>query len=187
MAVGDLGWGYNVLPVIANVVYQRNWTWTIKLRTGVKFHDGTPMTADDVVATFERLTGPNSQALSSYGGVLSPGGTTKVDDSTVKFSLDAPNGIFPYLLGGMTYQAIVLPKTYQMPADLTKPGDWTSKMNGTGPFKLKENRGQAGLSFVANDAYWGGKPAIDAVENGGAGRGYAGGCGTGVYRGGAQA
>ena len=64
----------------------------------------------------------------------------------------------------MTYQAIVLPKTYQMPADLTKPGDWTSKMNGTGPFKLKENRGQAGLSFVANDAYWGGKPAIDAVE-----------------------
>jgi peptide/nickel transport system substrate-binding protein len=139
-------------------------TWTVKLRQGVKFHDGTPMTADDVVATFERLTGPNSQALSSYGGVLSPGGTTKVDDSTVKFSLDAPNGIFPYLLGGMTYQAIVLPKTYQMPADLTKPGDWTSHMNGTGPFKLKENRGQAGLSFVANDAYWGGKPSIDAVE-----------------------
>jgi peptide/nickel transport system substrate-binding protein len=139
-------------------------TWTVKLRQGVKFHDGTPMTADDVVATFERLTGPNSQALSSYGGVLSPGGTTKVDDSTVKFSLDAANGIFPYLLGGMTYQAIVLPKTYQMPADLTKPGDWTSHMNGTGPFKLKENRGQAGLSFVANDAYWGGKPSIDAVE-----------------------
>ena len=139
-------------------------TWTFKLRTGVKFHDGTPMTADDVVATFERLTGKDSQALSSFGGVLSPGGTTKVDASTVKFSLDAPNGIFPYLLGGMTYQAIVLPKSYQMPADLTKPGDWTAHMNGTGPFKLKENRGQAGLSFVANDAYWGGKPSIDAIE-----------------------
>ncbi len=37
-------------------------------------------------------------------------------------------------------------------------------MNGTGPFRLKENRGQAGYSFVANDTYWGGKPAIDAVE-----------------------
>ena len=109
------------------------------------------MTADDVVATFERLTGKDSQALSSFGGVLSPGGTTKVDASTVRFSLDAPNGIFPYLLGGMTYQAIVLPKSYQMPADLTKPGEWTAQMNGTGPFKLKENRGQAGLSFVAND------------------------------------
>ena len=139
-------------------------TWTFKLRTGVKFHDGTPMTADDVVATFERLTGKDSQALSSFGGVLSPGGTTKVDASTVKFSLDAPNGIFPYLLGGMTYQAIVLPKSYQMPSDITKPGDWTAHMNGTGPFKLKENRGQAGLSFVANDTYWGGKPSIDAIE-----------------------
>jgi peptide/nickel transport system substrate-binding protein len=51
-----------------------------------------------------------------------------------------------------------------MPADLTKPGDWTAHMNGTGPFKLKENRGQAGLSFVANDTYWGGKPSIDAIE-----------------------
>ena len=139
-------------------------TWTFKLRTDVKFHDGTPMTADDVVATFERLTGKDSQALSSFGGVLSPGGTTKVDASTVKFSLDAPNGIFPYLLGGMTYQAIVLPKSYQMPSDITKPGDWTAHMNGTGPFKLKENRGQAGLSFVANDTYWGGKPSIDAIE-----------------------
>jgi peptide/nickel transport system substrate-binding protein len=139
-------------------------TWTFKLRTDAKFHDGAPMTADDVVATFERLTGPNSQALSSLGGVLSPGGTTKVDASTVKFSLDAANGFFPYLLGQMTYQCIVLPKSYQLPSDLTKPGDWTTKMNGTGPFRLKENRGQAGYSFVANDTYWGGKPSIDAVE-----------------------
>ena len=131
---------------------------------GVKFHDGTPLTSDDVVATFERLVTKDSQALSSLGGVLSPGGTTKVDASTVKFDLDAANGFFPYLLGQMTYQAIILPKTYQLPADLTKPGEWTTKMNGTGPFKLKENRGQAGLSFVANDDYWGGRPSVDAVE-----------------------
>ena len=120
-------------------------SWTFKIRQGVKFHDGTPLTSDDVVATFERLVTKDSQALSSLGGVLSPGGTTKVDASTVKFDLDAANGFFPYLLGQMTYQAIILPKTYQLPADLTKPGEWTTKMNGTGPFKLKENRGQAGL------------------------------------------
>ena len=57
----------------------------------------------------------------------------------------------------------MLPKTYQLPSDITKPGEWTSKMNGTGPFMLKENRGPAGLTFTANPNYWGGKPAIDTV------------------------
>jgi peptide/nickel transport system substrate-binding protein len=88
----------------------------------------------------------------------------KVNAKQVRFDLDAPNGFFPYLTGQMTYQAVILPKTYQMPSDLSKPGEWTSKMNGTGPHMLKQNRGSAGLSFVANPNYWGGKSAIDAIE-----------------------
>src|SRR3954451_23475609 len=138
-------------------------SWTFKIRQGVKFHDGTPMTVDDVVATFNRLLTKNSQALSSFNGVLSAGGVHKVDDQTVRFDLDAPNGFFPYLTGQMTYQAIILPKSYQLPSDLSKPGEYTSKMNGTGPFMLKENRGAAGFTFVSNPSYWGGKPAIDTV------------------------
>jgi peptide/nickel transport system substrate-binding protein len=122
------------------------------------------MTVDDVVATFNRLLGPNSQALSSFNGVLSPGGVHKVDNQTVRFDLDSANGFFPYLTSQMTYQAIILPASYQLPSDLTKPGQWTSNMNGTGPFKLKSNNGAAGFSFVANPNYWGGKPLIDAVE-----------------------
>jgi peptide/nickel transport system substrate-binding protein len=139
-------------------------SWTFKIRQGVKFHDGTPMSADDVVATFNRLLGKNSQALSSFNGVLSKGGVHKVDDHTVRFDLDSANGLFPYLTSQMTYQAIILPKSYQIPQDLTKPGEWTNTMNGTGPFRLKENRGAAGYSFTANPSYWGGKPLIDAVE-----------------------
>jgi peptide/nickel transport system substrate-binding protein len=139
-------------------------SWTFKIRQGVKFHDGTPMTVDDVVATFNRLLGPNSQALSSFNGVFSPGGVHKVDNQTVRFDLDSANGFFPYLTSQMTYQAIILPASYQLPSDLTKPGQWTSNMNGTGPFKLKSNNGAAGFSFVANPNYWGGKPLIDAVE-----------------------
>jgi peptide/nickel transport system substrate-binding protein len=137
-------------------------TWTFQIRQGVTFHDGTPMTVDDVVATFERLLGPNSQALSSYKGVI--GGVRKVGNTAVAFDLEGPNGLFPYLTGQMTYQAIILPKSYQLPTDLSKPGEWTNKMNGTGPFKLQQNRGAAGFTFVANDKYWGGKPAIDTVE-----------------------
>src|SRR4051812_20335385 len=119
-------------------------SWTFKIRKGVKFHDGTPMTVDDVVATFNRLLTKNSQALSSFNGVLSPGGVHKVDNETIRFDLNSPNGLSPYLTSQMTYQAIILPKSYQLPSDLSKPGDWTSHMNGTGPFMLKENRGAAG-------------------------------------------
>jgi peptide/nickel transport system substrate-binding protein len=136
--------------------------WTFQIRQGVKFHDGTPMTVDDVVATFKRLLGPDSQAQSSYKGVI--GSVKKVGSKAVQFDLEAPNGLFPYLTGQMTYQAVILPKSYKMPSDLSKPGEWTQHMNGTGPFKLKANRGAAGLSFVANDQYWGGKPALDALE-----------------------
>jgi peptide/nickel transport system substrate-binding protein len=139
-------------------------SWSFKIRQGVKFHDGTPMTVDDVVATFNRLLTKNSQALSSFNGVLGAGGVHKVDNETVRFDLQSANGFFPYLTSQMTYQAIILPKSYQLPSDLTKPGDWTNNMNGTGPFALKQNRGAAGYSFVANDKYWGGKPLIDDVE-----------------------
>jgi peptide/nickel transport system substrate-binding protein len=140
----------------------RSWEFTI--RQGVRFHDGTPMTVDDVVATFNRLLTKDSQALSSYKGVIASGGVKKVNNRTVRFDLEAANGFFPYLLGQMTYQAIILPKSYQLPSDLSKPGEWTSKMNGTGPFKLRQNRGAAGISFEANPTYWGGRPSLDAVE-----------------------
>ncbi|MBA3788257.1 MAG: peptide ABC transporter substrate-binding protein, partial [Actinobacteria bacterium] len=90
--------------------------WTYKLRPGVKFQNGQPFTADDVVATFKRLTDPKSgsQALSAFKGVLSPSGVRKINNLTVEFRLDAPNASFPYLTSSTTYQAIVLPKNYKL-------------------------------------------------------------------------
>jgi peptide/nickel transport system substrate-binding protein len=140
----------------------RSWEFTI--RQNVRYHDGTRLTVDDVVATFNRLLTKDSQALSSYKGVIAAGGVKKVDNRRVRFDLTAPNGFFPYLLGQMTYQAIILPRTYRLPSDLSRPGEWTSKMNGTGPFMLRQNRGAAGISFVANPNYWGGRPSLAAVE-----------------------
>jgi peptide/nickel transport system substrate-binding protein len=136
-------------------------TWTFNLRRNVRFHGGQPFTADDVVATFRILQSKDSQALQAYKGILRR--CRKVNNFAVAFDLVRPNGLFPYLLGQMVYQAVMLPRSYRLPSDITRPGEWTSNMNGTGPFKLVENRGPAGLTFEANPTYWGGRPAIDRV------------------------
>jgi peptide/nickel transport system substrate-binding protein len=134
--------------------------WTFKLRKGVKFHSGKTMNADDVAATFDRLADPDngSNALSALTGTLSNGGTRKVDDNTVEFHLDAPNGNFPYYVSTDNYNAVILPADYK--------GDFEQNMNGTGPFKLDKYTPKVGASFVRNDDYWGSKVLPDRVELG---------------------
>ncbi|TFF23336.1 ABC transporter substrate-binding protein [Jiella endophytica] len=132
--------------------------WTFKLRDDAKFHDGRTMTADDVVASIDRLADPanGSNALSAFKGVLSKGGAKKVDDHTVEFHLDAPNGNFPYYVSSDNYNAIILPADYS--------GDFETKMNATGPFILEKYTPKVGASFVRNPDYWGGAPLLDRVE-----------------------
>src|SRR5262245_64212843 len=71
--------------------------WTFKIRQGVKFNDGTPMTADDVVYSFKTQSDPKStsNALSVFGGNLSPDSVEKVDSNTVAFHLAHPNAGCP--------------------------------------------------------------------------------------------
>lgn len=132
--------------------------WTFTLRDGVKFHDGRTMTADDVVASIDRLADPanGSNALSAFKGVLSKGGTTKVDDRTVRFTLDAPNGNFPYYVSTDNYNAIILPADYK--------GDFEQNFNATGPFKLEKYTPKVSASFVRNPNYWGGPVLPERVE-----------------------
>jgi peptide/nickel transport system substrate-binding protein len=125
--------------------------WTFKLRPDVKFHNGHILNADDVVATMDRLANPKngSNALSALRGTLSVGGTRKVDDLTVEFHLDAPNGNFPYIVSSDNYNAIILPADYA--------GDFEKTFIGTGPFKLEKYTAKLGASFVRNPDYWGPK------------------------------
>src|SRR5207244_7473992 len=106
------------------------------------------MTADDVVYTFDLRSEPKvgSNALSAFTGVLSKGGTTKVDDHTVKFTLDAPNGNFPYIVSSDNYNAVVLPRTYTGKFDKTFPG--------TGPWIIDKYTPKSGASFIRNPNYW---------------------------------
>ena len=122
--------------------------WRFKIRQGVTFHDGTPMDAEDVASTFNRLADPDagSNALSVFNGVLSKGNTKAVDGTTVEFQLDAPNGNFPFLVSSDNYNAIILPKTYD--------GDWEKTFIGTGPWKRSDFRPGEGVSYVPNRDYW---------------------------------
>jgi len=133
--------------------------WTFKLRQGVTFHDGSQMTADDVVYTFQELSDPKnaSNALSTFAGVLTPAGVKSVDASTVEFQLEAPNGSFPYLVSSDNYNAIIVPKG-------TDYAKWQSTFVGTGAFKLSSYTQNVGAAFVANPAYWGPKPYLSSTQ-----------------------
>jgi peptide/nickel transport system substrate-binding protein len=132
--------------------------WTFKLRPHVKFTDGSPMNADAVIATVERLLNPqnNSNALSAFKGVLSQGASHKIDDLTVAFHLDAPNGNFPYTMSSDNYNLTILPANYA--------GNYEQSFIGTGPFKLESYTPKVGAAFVRNEDYWGRKAYLDRVE-----------------------
>ena len=131
--------------------------WSFKIRKGVRFHDGKPMTADDVVATFERLADPDteSNALSLLAGYLSKGGTAKVDAETVAFHLDAAHGNFPYLVSSDNPNAIVTPAG--------QSGEFKAGFVATGPFKLDKYLPGVGSSFVRNGDYWGPRARADRI------------------------
>jgi peptide/nickel transport system substrate-binding protein len=133
--------------------------WTFKIRQGVQYHSGATLKADDVKTVFDTLSDPKnaSNALSALGGVLSPGNTEVMDDTTVVFHLDAPNGNFPTLVSSANYNAIIIPANLD-------PADWGKTFDGTGPFKLEKFTPKVGASFVRFDGYWGEKANPDRME-----------------------
>ena len=133
--------------------------WTFKLRPNVTFNNGAAMTSADVVYTFQQLTDPKnaSNALSALGGVLQPSGVKAVDPQTVQFTLEAPNGNFPYLVSSDNYNAIIVPKG-------TDFSTWQKTFVGTGAFKLSSYTQNVGATFVPNPNYWGTKPLLDQTS-----------------------
>jgi peptide/nickel transport system substrate-binding protein len=123
--------------------------WTFKIRQGVKYQDGKPMTAEDVAATFNLHADPDngSNALSAFTGVLSKGGAQATDESTVVFELDAPNGNFPFSTSSDNYNLIIQPKG-------SDPTKWSKTFPGTGPWKLEKYTPNVGVTYTKNPDYW---------------------------------
>jgi peptide/nickel transport system substrate-binding protein len=130
--------------------------WTFKIRQGVKFNDGTPMTADDVVYSFKQQSDPksSSNALSIFGGTLSPYGVEKVDDTTVAFHLEHPDAGWPDAVSEDNYNMIIVPNHFNF-------ANYQKSMPGTGPFMMTSYTPNVGATFVRNPHYWG-TPALPA-------------------------
>ena len=129
-------------------------TWTFHLREGVKFHDGTPFTAQDVVYSFQHMLDPDlASPLASTLNLIDPEGISTPDDLTVVFNLTAPHADFPFLL--TDYRARII-------AD-GSVGTIEETGNGTGPFILEVMDLEGTTSVVANDNYWAGKPALARI------------------------
>lgn len=152
---------YTLEPKLATSWHASNpSTWTFHLRQGVKWHDGSAFTADDVVATFNRLTDPavGSAAASAFKGILSKGHTRKVDAHTVTFHLDRGYVDFPWLLSCFNYNSVILPKSYKI-NDFTKGGI------GTGPYILTKYTPKVGATYKRNPHYWRkGLPYLDGIN-----------------------
>ncbi|MBN1857838.1 ABC transporter substrate-binding protein [Candidatus Bipolaricaulota bacterium] len=126
--------------------------YTFYLADGVFFHDGTPLHADDVVWTFERLRDPviGSSTADLYGNILSVEAT---GDRIVQFALMEPNPFFLYDLSD-NHALIVQAETT----------DFTA-FNGTGPFMLETYYPEDRLILRANPDYFvEGLPMLDRVE-----------------------
>src|SRR5213592_2128349 len=131
-------------------------TWEVKLRPGVKFHDGTPFTAKDVKATFDRVLNPENK-LTARGNHAKIKSVEVVDDHTARFKTDGP---YPLFVERLTAQVMESEKVIK-----EKGHEWMQDNPiGTGPYKLvKWSKKQEHL-LIRNEDYWGSKPAYKYVR-----------------------
>ena len=132
-------------------------TWEFKLRKGVKFHDGSPFTADDVVFSMKRAGNvPNSP--SSFGTYTKGKEVVKVDDHTVHIKTKRP---YPLMVTDLTTIPMISKKNGE---GATTPDYNSGKAAiGTGPFKFIKYVPGDRITMKANENYWGGKPKWDNV------------------------
>ena len=131
-------------------------TWQFVLRKGVKFHDGTPFTADDVVFSSERAKHPNSQ-LRLYANQA--GTARKIDDFTVEFKLTQVNPIFIDHVNTIN----IMSKSWSEKNNCATPLDYKNKeekftslnANGTGPYRLVNRQPDIKTIWKKNDTWWG--------------------------------
>jgi len=131
-------------------------TWRFRLRPNVKFHDGTPFTADDVVFSVERALAKTSQRAFQMRGVT---GARKVDALTVDVLTAAPDAVLPQKM----WLIAIMSRAWAEKHGVQLPQDYNAKQetfavrhaNGTGPYRLKSYDPDQRTVLVRNPDWWG--------------------------------
>lgn len=162
-----------LIPALATdwqVSAQDKTKWIVKLRPGVKFHDGTAFNADAVVWNVQKIldkTAPQfdpRQAGLTVSRLPTLVSVRKIDDTSVEFTTKSPDSFFPYNLTNLYFASPTLWKADfdALPATVTDAGKrsqaawaaFASHPAGTGPFKVDRLVPRQRLELVRNATYW---------------------------------
>jgi peptide/nickel transport system substrate-binding protein len=147
---------FELVPALATTWSRDgNLLWRFDLRKGVKFHDGTPFTADDVVYSIQRAMAPTSNFRVYTTGIQ---GVKAIDEHTVLIYTNAPN---PVLLRQLT-ELRMMSKAWSEKHKVVQPQNFVQKeetyaarnANGTGSFMLKSREVDVRTVFVQNPNWW---------------------------------
>src|SRR5512143_729953 len=149
-----------LIPVLAESydVSKDGLVYTMKLRKGVKFHDGTDFKADAVKANFDRVTNPDNK-LKRFALYSNISKTEVLDDYTARITLKEP---FSAFINNLAHPSGVMIS----PAALKQWGskDIAFHPVGTGPYKFVEWKWTNYLEVAKNEAYWRqGYPKVDTI------------------------
>jgi len=155
-----LGNPAQIVPWLAtgNEASQDAKEWTFHLDPKAKFQDGSPVNADAVVYSMQRLLSVNQGTAYMFKGVLSATGVQAVDEQTVKFTLDSPYAPFLHATAWVFIVNPAVVKQNETNGDQGKA--WLANHSaGSGPFVIKTwNQGTL-YEFAADPNYWRGWPS----------------------------
>ena len=152
---------FRIVPALAT-----EWRWVdtktldFTLRTGVKFHDGSPFGADDVVYTINTIADPATRVAtpSNYSWIE---GAQKTGDNTVRLTMKRPTP------AALEYAAMVMPIWPKAYRERVGPDGFSRAPVGTGPYRITKTDVAAGVEFERFDDYYAGgpkgKPAIQKL------------------------
>ena len=134
-----------------------NTTWTYHIRDKATWSDGEPVTADDVVWTYEAVMGSKPLQVANGESVGNISSVTAVDDKTVEIETTAPTPLHPGILP-------IVPKHIWEKIDNPEEYPNTEDVVGSGPFIIEEYKQGTSITLKSNEHYWNGPTGVDKLH-----------------------